>query len=78
MAKYNGCLFVENRFLDNQIFCNKKNERINFAISKYIDLKYQFSKKHIDLNTQDIINPEDADFTIYIDYNGNLNSGKKY
>lgn len=77
MAKLKGCLFVEKRFLNNQIFSQKLNETINYSISKYIDLKYQFSKKNIDLSTQDILKPEKADFILYIDYNRIKNKTKK-
>ena len=63
-----GCLFVEERFLNNKIFSKEINVDEQYRHTKYILLKELFSKNDISLDTQDITKDFNSDFTIYIDY----------
>lgn len=67
-----------NYYLNNQIFdvSNSNNNRDN-ALYPYYLIKDKLKKENIEISTCDVIKPQDADVTIYFDYERDLGFSKE-
>lgn len=78
MKKIKGTFYVDQKYLNNKIFCEDLNKNTNYSHSKYIEVRKEFKKLNIEIHTQDILPENTSDFTIYLDFIKRPVCKKKY